>query len=106
MDQSKSLEPSGKDFAQPIFVSHGVIISKKNVMGSDGSHLKLHLARHKDVLQAVAFGWGDKMDRINGPISIAYQINRNSWREVITCNFKLWIFKYKRPGEFSRPFYY
>jgi len=52
-------------------------------MGGGGRHLSVQLEQHGIKLRAVAFGagdWADELEKIDGPISVAFKAVINDFR--------------------------
>ncbi len=73
------LAPFGKGNQLPIFLSRGVSVSDCQLMGNNGDHLRLKLKQNGFLWDAVAFGLGDLMPRMQSVVDIVYNIEVNRW---------------------------
>jgi single-stranded-DNA-specific exonuclease len=91
-ERLRDFEPFGLANAEPIFVTRGVTVQDKRLVGVEGKHLKLKLA-HPSVsaaLDAIAFGLGNLSGQLTTtPIDIAYSIDMNVWNEKKTLQLKV-----------------
>ena len=80
----RQMAPFGPSNPEPLFLSEGLRDSgKARKVGQDGSHLKLafDVGKGKD-LEAIAFGQGDKIDRIKAgeAFDILFHLAENEWK--------------------------
>jgi single-stranded-DNA-specific exonuclease len=78
------LQPCGQANPYPVFSSSGVEILSKRVVGKGGRHLKLTVRQSGRVFDAIAFGFGDKIDDIHERLEMAYRLERNEFRGVVS----------------------
>ena len=76
----QQMAPFGKGNQLPVFLSRGVKVSDCQPMGNSGSHLRLKLKQNGASWEAVAFGFGDCLSKMQPVIDIVYNIELNSWR--------------------------
>jgi single-stranded-DNA-specific exonuclease len=78
-------EPYGQENRQPVFLSQGVTINDKRLIGNDGQHIKLWLKDEADksgkIFEAIGFGIGDRFEELvtGGKIEVVFYIERDSW---------------------------
>jgi single-stranded-DNA-specific exonuclease len=74
------LEPTGHSNTPPILASKAVYVLESRLVGKEGKHLKLRIARAgKPPLDAIAFGLGEWASRLPGHVDLAYQLEMNEW---------------------------
>jgi single-stranded-DNA-specific exonuclease len=82
----KQIEPFGPGNMNPVFFAENVADNGQGRrVGANGDHLKLNLIQEEnpfDDIPAIAFGQGDKFDKITGgnTFDIAYTITENHFR--------------------------
>ncbi len=74
------LAPFGKGNQLPVFVSRSVKVTDCQPMGNNGNHLRLKLKQDKASWEAVAFGLGDCLPKMQPSIDIVYNVEMNKWR--------------------------
>ena len=78
-------EPYGQENRQPVFLSQGVTINDKRLIGNDGQHIKLWLKDEADksgkIFEAIGFGIGDRFEELvtGEKIEVVFYIERDSW---------------------------
>jgi single-stranded-DNA-specific exonuclease len=84
VNQIESLAPFGQGNARPMLCTTGVTLAAPaKRMGGGGRHLSVQLEQHGIKLRAVAFGagdWVDELEKIDGPISVAFKPVFNDFR--------------------------
>jgi single-stranded-DNA-specific exonuclease len=77
----RALGPFGMANPEPVFVSKNVTVDDTRILGKEGKHLKLTVSQPSAVLEAIAFGMGDKAQdlHIGDSIDLAYTIDENNW---------------------------
>lgn len=92
-----TLAPFGMGNFEPTFVSRQVLVREKRLLGKERKHLRLVLQGGElgKVIEAVAFGMGDRIGEIHeeGYIDIAYTIGINEWNGNRRLQIKLKDFK-------------
>ena len=83
-DSLEMFKPHGFGNERPRFASSNLKVVSVRAVGNQGKHLKLELqsvVNSQTVLPAIAFGFGDLVDKINfhDKIDVAYEINANEW---------------------------
>ena len=73
------LAPFGKGNQFPIFLSRSVKVADCQLMGNNGDHLRLKLKQNGILWDAVAFGLGDRLSKMQPVIDIVYNIELNRW---------------------------
>ena len=93
----QELAPFGMGNHEPTFISKNVLVREKRVMGKEGKHLRLILQGGEvgKVLEAVAFGMGDRSSEINEEdyIDIVYTIDENEWKGTTRLQLKIKDFR-------------
>lgn len=84
------LRPFGEGNPTPVFVSYGLEVKAKRLVGSDGNHLKLVLHDGKQTWDAIAFRMGNWHDHLPGSVDVAYTLEVNEWggRHRLQLNVK------------------
>lgn len=74
------LEPTGHNNPAPVLMSRAVYVLESRLVGKEGKHLKLRIARAgKPPLDAIAFGLGEWAALLPGHVDVAYQLEINEW---------------------------
>lgn len=74
------LEPTGHHNPSPVLMSRNLRVLETRVVGKEGHHLKLKLARAgQPPLDAIGFGLGLWMGNMPERIDVAYQLEMNEW---------------------------
>ena len=73
------LEPFGYGNRQPLFLSRGVRVHSRRVVGTGGRHLKLALLADRVTWDAIAFRQGEWVSRLPERIDIVYHFEVNEW---------------------------
>jgi single-stranded-DNA-specific exonuclease len=90
MDGLEQLHPLGEGNEAPVFVSYGLEVKGKRLIGTDGGHLKLVLHDGKQTWDAIAFRQGDWHDYLSTHVDVAYGLEINEWngRQRLQLNVK------------------
>lgn len=84
------LEPYGMENPLPIFLLENVKIIEIRKIGKKLEHLKMKLECNDQEFEAVAFGWGDKVEfAIGDKVSIAFTVEKNIWNGKSSIQLKL-----------------
>jgi single-stranded-DNA-specific exonuclease len=78
-EQLSRLQPFGEGNPEPVFLSRGLRVGRRQTIGSEGQHLKLALNDGRAWWDAVAFRRGQEADKMPEHIDLAYQIDMNEW---------------------------
>ena len=81
LEEIEKMEPFGMGNEQPVFLSEGLGVVSCDVIGKDGSHLKLNLYDGKKYQKAVFFG-GSRFEKdfeIGGKVDLVYSLNKNEY---------------------------
>lgn len=80
--QLERLEPSGEANPLPTFVSRGVHVHSRGLVGKEGQHLKLQLTNGSDsMLEAIAFRYQERFgDDIPDRIDVVFHMEINDFR--------------------------
>ena len=73
----QSLAPFGEGNPSPHFLTKGVQIVDRRVVGRNRSHLKLQLASGGARLDAIAFGMAGRESEAAGSVDLIYSIDLN-----------------------------
>ena len=76
------LEPCGMENRIPLFGARNVKAISARRVGKDESHLKLTLEQQGVLIDAIAFGQGDSINKTNNQIEIAFHFERNTYMGV------------------------
>jgi single-stranded-DNA-specific exonuclease len=82
-EQLEALEPTGCGNPRPVFVSRGVRIASKSLMGRDGSHLQVVLQDDWGEIRAVGFGFGPICPRLGDRADIAYHLDEHAYNGTV-----------------------
>jgi single-stranded-DNA-specific exonuclease len=89
--------PFGMGNPEPVFLSRHVLVREKRRMGKENQHMRLILQGGEvgKLLEAVAFGLGDRSSEINEEdyIDIVYTIDKNEWKGNTRLQVKIKDFK-------------
>jgi single-stranded-DNA-specific exonuclease len=92
-DMLEKFSPFGMGNPQPVFLSRHVLIREKRTMGKENQHIRFILQGGElgKVLEAVAFGMGDRSQEIREEeyIDIAYTIDKNEWKGTTRLQLKI-----------------
>lgn len=77
----QALSPFGMANSEPTFVTKNVRVDNMKILGKDGKHLRLTISQPGAVMEAIAFGMGERADemQIGSTIDVAYTIDENVW---------------------------
>lgn len=77
----QTLGPFGMANPEPVFVTENVQIQDMRILGRDGKHLRLTISQPNAVMEAIAFGMGERASEfhVGDAIDIAYTIDENNW---------------------------
>jgi len=91
------LAPFGMGNFEPTFLSKQVLVRQKRMLGKEGKHLRLVLQGGElgKVIEAVAFGMGDRVEEIKeeGYVDIVYTVGMNEWNGNRRLQVKIRDFK-------------
>ncbi len=88
----KQMAPFGPENRKPIFKSSSVRDNGYGKrVGQDKTHLKLNLFQGKpeNIINAIGFSLGDKIDYINNDFDILYQLDENTWNGRTSLQLQL-----------------
>ncbi len=77
----QQLGPFGMANAEPVFVSRGLTINDMRVLGKEGKHLRLTVSGPNAVMEAIAFGMGERAQELQtgDTIDMVYTVDENNW---------------------------
>lgn len=78
----EKLEPSGMENPRPVLATKEVEVVSKRRVGANGAHLKLALNDGRRYFDCIAFRMGEKADRIDRTIDVAYRPEWNDYMGV------------------------
>jgi single-stranded-DNA-specific exonuclease len=80
LDELSLLEPTGHMNSAPVLMSRKVYVLESRLVGKEGQHLKLKIARAgRPPLDAIGFGLGEWSQKLPGHVDLAYQLEMNEW---------------------------
>lgn len=87
----EKFEPNGLGNFEPTFLTEGVEVVSSSIVGKDFKHLKLKLRQGGTVFDAIAFGFGDLKEKLNGNIKIklVYGLDLNVWNGNVSLQLKV-----------------
>jgi single-stranded-DNA-specific exonuclease len=90
VDGLEQLHPWGEGNEAPVFVSYGLEVKGKRLIGTDEDHLKLVLHDGKQTWDAIAFRQGDWHNYLPTQVDVAYTLEINEWngRQRLQLNVK------------------
>jgi single-stranded-DNA-specific exonuclease len=90
VDGLEQLHPWGEGNEAPVFVSYGLELKGKRLIGTDEDHLKLVLHDGKQTWDAIAFRQGNWHDHLSTYVDVAYTLEINEWngRQRLQLNVK------------------
>jgi len=76
----RHLEPCGAGNPAPVLGVERAQVRSPSTVGSN--HLKFTLDDGTGTLQAIGFGWADRVERewLTKPVAVAFKLDRNEWR--------------------------
>lgn len=93
VEQIESLAPFGHGNSRPVLCASEVrLAGAPKRMGATGRHLSMMFDQHGVKIRAVAFGggdWEDELNKIEGPLSIAFRPVINNWRGRVSVEIHL-----------------
>ncbi|ERP30749.1 single-stranded-DNA-specific exonuclease RecJ [Chitinivibrio alkaliphilus] len=80
------MRPFGPNNMRPVFFSKAVQIHAPKRVGKGGAHLKMRVSQDKQFVDAIAFGFGDRLQELTTArsISLAYTLGQNTYRGTTT----------------------
>lgn len=84
------LRPFGEGNPVPVFVSKGLEVKGKRLVGAEGDHLKLTLHDGRQIWEAIAFRMGSWHASLPERVDVAYALEVNEWngRHRLQLNVK------------------
>ncbi len=80
VEEIAQLEPTGHMNTTPVFMTHNVFALERRVVGKEGQHLKLKVARAgRPPIDAIGFNLGEWASNMPERIDVAYQLEMNEW---------------------------
>ena len=87
------LQPCGQANPYPVFATADVEVLSKRAVGQGGRHLKLTVKQAGRVFDAIAFGLGEQASTLPGRIELAYRLERNEFRGVVSLQLNVQDFR-------------
>ena len=75
----EKLNPTGAQNPGAVFLSRGMTMSEARRIGADGKHLRMRVKQDGPAMNAIAFGFGDWVDRSAEKIDLAYRLELNEY---------------------------
>ena len=79
LENLEQLQPCGCGNPEPLFVTAGMEVRRKQRVGGEGQHLKLILYDGKQEWEAIAFRQADWHDAIGERVDVAYHLGTNDY---------------------------
>lgn len=85
----RHFEPCGAANPAPVLGVMGARATERRVVGAN--HLKFVLRDAAHRLEAIGFGWADRVDEgwVNGPLDVAVRLETNEWRGTETLRARV-----------------
>ncbi len=83
----RHLEPCGMGNPGPVFGVRGVRLEGARIVGN--GHLKTDLVDRTGRLSAIGFRWADRLADVDGPVDVAFKLDRNEYRGQSTLQARL-----------------
>ena len=83
------LQPCGMGNPYPILSTPNVTVLSKRMVGKGRRHLKLSLRQSGKVFDAIGFGLGDRADSLPRTVELAYRLERNEFRGVVSLQLNV-----------------
>ena len=83
------LQPCGEANPYPVFSTSEVEVLSKRTVGQGGRHLKLTVRQSGRVFDAIAFGFGASISRLPDRLELAYKLERNEFRGVVSLQLNV-----------------
>ena len=75
------IEPVGMGNPSPIFYSKGVKVRSKKAVGKENKHLSLQLTDGQFIFDAIAFGFGEMVEKLPDKLDILFSYEKNHYQE-------------------------
>ncbi|MGQ9502481.1 MAG: single-stranded-DNA-specific exonuclease RecJ [Anaerolineae bacterium] len=79
LESIERLQPFGCGNPEPLFVTEGMVVRRKQRVGGEGQHLKITLHDGKQEWEAIAFRQADWHDAIGERVDVAYHLSTNDY---------------------------
>ncbi len=79
LENLEQLQPCGSGNPEPLFVTEGMAVRRKQRLGGEGQHLKLTLHDGKQEWEAIAFRQAEWHDKISERVDVAYHLGINDY---------------------------
>lgn len=89
LEHIEQLQPFGCGNPEPLFVTEGMVVRRKQCVGSERQHLKLTLDDGKQEWEAIAFRQADCHDIIGERVDVAYHLDINNYNGRCSLQLKV-----------------
>jgi len=79
MEVLKRLAPFGCDNPKPVFLTRGLVVRRKQLVGSEGRHLKLTLHDGQQEWEAIGFRRANHHDEVGERVDVAYRLDTDEY---------------------------
>ena len=83
------LQPCGQANPYPVFSTRGVEVLSRRAVGQGKRHLKLTVRQSDRIFDAIAFGFGEQASTLPDRIELAYRLERNEFRGVVSLQLNV-----------------
>jgi single-stranded-DNA-specific exonuclease len=83
------LQPTGMGNPTPIFMSHGLKVTRQKAIGADGSHLKFSVTDGKITYDAIAFRQGHWLAQFPQSIDLMYTFELNEFNGQVSLQLNV-----------------
>ena len=90
-EKIEKFEPTGVGNPTPLFVTKKVEVVDARVVGKNGNHLKMKLEQNGNVIDAIAFGFGDAYPGLSPDVlvDVVYNLDMNVWNDIANLQLKI-----------------
>lgn len=83
------IEPVGMGNPLPVFYSRGVKVRSKRAVGRENKHLSLQLSDGKFTFDAIAFGFGEMVEKLPDKLDILFSYEKNTYQEQLRPQLRI-----------------
>lgn len=83
------IEPVGMGNPLPIFYSKDVTVRSKKTVGKENKHLSLLLTDNQFTFDAIAFGFGEMMEKLPDKLDIMFSYEKNFYQEQVRPQLRI-----------------
>lgn len=90
-DSLQQLAPFGMGNPEPVFMTSGVTVKGKKIMGKEGQHVRFMLEKDGKIFEAIGFGMGAFAEQLatGSEVNIAYTLDENTWNGTTKLQLKI-----------------